>query len=30
VQALRIPGTSVEQAIRMQKDVEKAIASFPR
>ena len=29
VQALRIPGTSVEQAIKMQKDVEKAIASFP-
>ena len=29
VQALRIPGTSVGQAIAMQSDVEKAIASFP-
>ncbi|HYM80619.1 MAG TPA: CusA/CzcA family heavy metal efflux RND transporter [Candidatus Limnocylindria bacterium] len=29
IQALRIPGTSVEQAVAMQKGVEGAIASFP-
>jgi cobalt-zinc-cadmium resistance protein CzcA len=29
VQALRIPGTSVEQAVLMQKNVEKAIAAMP-
>jgi cobalt-zinc-cadmium resistance protein CzcA len=29
IQALRIPGTSVEQAVLMQKDVERAIAGMP-
>jgi cobalt-zinc-cadmium resistance protein CzcA len=29
-QALRIPSTSLEQSLRMQRDVERAVASFPQ